>query len=250
LIVYGSAWFGNNGKQSAFKVYGKSLLESGFAVIAVNHRSSRDALFPAQINDIKAAIRFIRANGKSYQIDTGFIGITGFSSGGHLAALAGTSGSVKKFTINSASVDLEGNIGDYNKYSSYVDAVVDWFGPTDFLVMDSCDIKMNHNSADSPESLLIGGPIQKNPDKCALADPITYVDSNDPPFLIFHGDSDNLVPFCQSQKLYDALRKNGVRSQFFLIPQAGHGPGLFEDKYFKMMTEFFIAEMNGNQISL
>jgi acetyl esterase/lipase len=83
VVIYGSAWFGNNGKESAFRIYGKSLLESGFAVITVNHRSSRDSVFPAQINDIKAAIRFIRANAGSYQIDSKFIGVTGFSSGGH-----------------------------------------------------------------------------------------------------------------------------------------------------------------------
>lgn len=244
VVIYGSAWFGNNGKESAFRIYGKSLLESGFAVITVNHRSSRDSIFPAQIHDIKAAIRFIRANAKSYQIDSKFIGVTGFSSGGHLSALVGTTGKVKKFTVNSASADLEGKVGNNLNFSSSVDAVVDWFGPTSFMIMDTCDPKMNHNAADSPESTLIGGPIQDNPDKCALADPITYVDKNDPPFLIIHGDADNMVPYCQSQKLFEALQLKKVPSQFVTVPNGGHGPGVFEDKYFKMMTEFFSSEAN------
>ncbi len=244
VVIYGSAWLGNNGKESAFRIYGKSLLESGFAVITVNHRSSGDAIFPAQINDIKGAIRFIRANSEKYQINTEFIGITGFSSGGHLSALTGTSGSVKTFTVNSASVDLEGNVGNNLNFSSSVDAVVDWFGPTSFRLMDTCDPKMTHNAPDSPESSLIGGPIQDNPDKCALADPITYVDKNDPPFLIIHGDADNMVPYCQSQVLFEELQLKKVSSQFVTVPDGGHGPGVLEDKYFKMMTDFFIAEAN------
>lgn len=90
----------------------------------------------------------------------------------------------------------------------------------------------------------IGGPIQDNPDKCALADPITYADKNDPPFLIIHGDADNMVPYCQSQKLFEALQLRKVPSHFVTVPGGGHGPGVFEDKYFKMMTEFFSAEAN------
>src|SRR5690554_4322685 len=90
IVIYGSAWFGNNMKQFAFEALGKPLLESGFAVIAINHRSSSDAPYPAQINDVKAAVRFLRAHADDYHIDASFIGITGFSSGGHLASLAGT----------------------------------------------------------------------------------------------------------------------------------------------------------------
>jgi acetyl esterase/lipase len=240
MIIYGSAWFGDNLKENAFQIMGEPLLESGFSVIAVNHRSSRDARFPAQIHDIKAAIRYIRANADKYQIDTTFIGITGYSSGGHLSAFAGTSGSVEFVTANSASADIEGNVGKNASYSSSVHAVVDWFGPTDFMVMDSCGSEMIHNAPDSPESSLIGAPIQDNEDMCILANPITYVDPNDPPFLILHGDADPLVPHCQSEQLFTALQSMNVPSQFVLVPGAGHGPGLFEEKYFRMMTSFFL----------
>lgn len=243
IAVYGSAWFGNNLKDAAYNVLGKVLLDAGFAVVTVNHRSSRDSIFPAQIHDIKASIRYIRAKGTQYQIDTSFIGITGFSSGGHLATLAGTSGNVRDFTVDSEKADLEGNIGSFPGYSSSVEAVVDWFGPTDFTIMDSCGSQMNHNVSDSPESSLIGGPVQDNKDRCMLVNPITYIDPDDPPFLIIHGDADPLVPICQSEKLFKALQKNNVRSTFITVPEGKHGPGVFDENYFEMMTEFFIDEI-------
>jgi acetyl esterase/lipase len=242
IEIYGSAWFSDNLKGTDLPTLGKALLDAGFAVVMPNHRSSTDAKFPAQIQDIKAVVRFIRANAEEYQIDTSFIGITGYSSGGHLAALTGTSGHVKQYTVGSTTEDIEGNVGQDTAYSSSVNAVVDWFGPTDFLVMDSCGSTLVHNAPNSPESSLIGGPIQDNKDKCALADPITYVDANDPPFLILHGDADPLVPYCESEMLFEALQKAKVPSQFVLVPNGQHGPGLFIDKYFRMMTDFFLME--------
>jgi acetyl esterase/lipase len=242
ISIYGSAWFGNDLKGSDLATLGKALLDAGFAVVTPNHRSSADAKFPAQINDIKAVVRFIRANAETYKIDTSFVGITGSSSGGHLAALAGTSGAVNEYTVGSATADMEGNVGQYTTYSSSVDAVIDWFGPTNFLVMDSCGSNLVHNAANSPESSLIGGPIQDNKDKCALANPITYVDANDPPFLILHGDADPLVPHCQSELLFNALQEARVPGQYILVPNAQHGPGLFVEQYFKMMTDFFLMQ--------
>ena len=136
VVIYGSAWFGNNMKQFAYDALGKQLLEGGFAVIAINHRASSDAPYPAQINDVKAAIRFIRANASLYKIDASFIGITGFSSGGHLASLAGTTNGVKEYTLNNTTVDIEGNVGIHHSATSAVNAVVDWFGPIDMLLMN------------------------------------------------------------------------------------------------------------------
>lgn len=250
IAIYGSAWFGNNLKESAFNTLGGSLLDAGFAVVTPNHRSSYDAKYPAQIHDIKAAIRFIRANGAQYQLDTSFIGITGFSSGGHLAALAGTTRNVKEYTVDSVTMDIEGNVGSFASYSSSVHAVVDWFGPTDLLKMDSCETSsmIDHSSATAPEAVLIGGPVQENKAKATLANPITYVDSSDPPFLILHGDKDPLVSYCQSEMLFKALQKAGVPSQFVLVPGAQHGPGLFEEKYFKMMADFFLQQLEVTNI--
>lgn len=246
ILIYGSAWFGNDLKGNGLETIGKALLNNGYAVVTPNHRSSKDALFPAQIHDIKATIRFIRANATEYQLDTSFVAITGSSSGGHLSALAGTSGWVKHFNINSIGVDIEGQVGEYISYQSNVDAVVDWFGPTNLLIMDSCGSEMVHDAPDSPESCLIGGPIQDNIDMCALANPITYIDPTDPPFLIFHGDADPLVPHCQSEMLHEALQKNNVQSYFTLVSDAGHGPGVHEEKYFKMMVDFLNIELEKN----
>ncbi len=241
VVIYGSAWFSNNLKETVLSSLGKPLLDAGFAIVTPNHRSSTDAKFPAQINDIKAVVRFIRANAAKYQIDTSFIGITGFSSGGHLASLAGTSGGVKQYTIGSVTFDIEGNVGQDTSFSSSVNAVVDWFGPIAISVMDSCK---RSKDAYSPEAILIGGPIDENLDKCALANPITYIDANDPPFLILHGDADPLVPLCQSELFFNALQKANVPSQFVIVPGGQHGPGLFDEEYYKMMTDFFLREAN------
>lgn len=243
ISIYGSAWLSNNSKKADLNTLGKTLLDAGFAVVTPNHRSSMDAKFPAQVHDIKAVIRYIRANAVKYQIDTSFIGITGSSSGGSLAAMAGTSRFVKQFTLGSSTIDIEGKVGQYIGYSSSVDAVVDWFGPTNMLVMDSCGTtNFIHNDANSPASLYIGGPIQENKDKCLLASPTTYIDSNDPPFLIYHGDKDPVVPFCQSELLFSALQNAKVPSQFIPVPGGGHGPGVHVEKYLKMMAEFFQKE--------
>lgn len=244
IAIYGSAWFANDLKNQSMHTLGPSLLDNGFAIVTPNHRSSRDAIYPAQIHDIKAVIRFVRANAKEYQLDTSFIGITGGSSGGHLAALAGTTGNITTYRVNSISMDIEGNVGPYTSFSSVVDAVVDWFGPSDFLKIDSCGSVMVHNAADSPESSLLGGPIQDNVDRCALANPITYIDANDPPFLLLHGDADPLVPHCQSEMLHNALLKAGVPSQYALVPGGKHVEGMMKDEYFEMMVEFFALESN------
>ncbi len=244
ICIYGSAWFSNDRKSAAFRSgIGQTLLENGFAVVTINHRSSRDAIFPAQIHDVKAAIRFIRANGDQFSLDTNFVGITGWSSGGHLSAFAGTSSHTSEFSLDGEKIHLEGDLGDFSGSSSHVDAVVDWFGPTDFLIMDKCGSSFSHNDAQSPESSLVGGEIQTHVIACRMADPATYVKDDTPPFLIFHGDADPLVPHCQSQHLYDKLQAANVPSELFMIEGGKHGPGVMIDKYFSQMIEFFKSHM-------
>jgi len=239
VYIYGSAWFGNDGKGSVKKQFKPILLEAGFAVVAINHRNSKEAKFPAQIQDAKAAIRYIRANAAQYDLDPYRIGATGSSSGGYLVTMLGTSGGVKTFTSGDITMDLEGDLGNHTDTSSRVRAVCDWFGPTNFLIMNTCGSEQDHDAPDSPESSLVGGPIQENPDKCALANPITYVDKDDPPFKIFHGDADPLVPFCQSDSLYTALKTAGVPSEYTLVKGAKHGEGLIIPTYLNIMVEFF-----------
>ena len=206
-------------------------LAQGYAVASINYRLSQHAKFPAQIEDCKAAVRWLRAHAAEYRLDAKQIAAWGASAGGHLAAMLGTTGDVKEF-------DVGGNLDQ----SSRVQAVVDYFGPTDFLQMDAHRLPngMTHDPANSPESLLIGGAIQENKEKTARANPITYVTSDDPPFLICHGDADQLVPHHQSELLEAALKKAGVTVTFYSVPGAGHGP--FSDPKVAVMTREFLAK--------
>ncbi len=246
IVIYGSAWFGNNMKQFAFDAYGKQLLESGFAVIAINHRSSSDAAYPAQINDVKAAIRFVRANARQYNIDASFIGITGFSSGGHLASLAGATNGVKEQTLNNITVEIEGAIGNHTSFSSAVNAVVDWFGPIDMARMDDCKGPKEGNS---PEAALIRGNPAHNLDMIALLNPITFLDEKDPKFLVIHGEADNVVPHCQSELFSKALKEKGLLGEFISVPGGEHGPVTFNEQTFKKMTDFFLQEADKTDLS-
>lgn len=242
IVIYGSAWFSNNAKTMGSASLGSPLLEAGFAVVSINHRSSTDAPWPAQIQDVKAAIRFIRANAAKYNIDPSFIGITGFSSGGHLSVFAGVSGGVKTLTSGDVTVDIEGNVGEYLSESSNVNAVVDWFGPVDMAHLSGC---VQPSDANSPEAALIGkkDPRQE-PDWVKVISPINYVEKNSPEMLIIHGDADNVVPNCQSIHLKTTCDYVGAKSTFVSVPEGGHGPGCFAPKYFKMMTDFFVAQSN------
>lgn len=239
VCIYGSAFFSNNSKAAVVQIgLGQALLQAGYAVVAINHRSSREALFPAQLHDVKAAVRYIRANGLDFHIDPAFVGMTGWSSGGHLSAITGVTSSLYTWEDQEHIFDLEGDLGPYKQVSSTVQAVVDWYGPTDFLIMDSCGSVMNHNDALSPESILLGGPIQTNPLKSRFADPSTYVHAQSPPFLIFHGDQDPLVPHCQSEKLYKRLEQAGVKAELIIVRGGGHGPGVMIKQYFQRMIAF------------
>ncbi|WP_162144124.1 prolyl oligopeptidase family serine peptidase [Sporocytophaga myxococcoides] len=238
VYIYGSAWYSNNSKGADMNTIGAALLDAGFAVVTPNHRSSSDAKFPAQINDIKAVIRFIRGKSTEFKFDTTFIGISGSSSGGHLASLAGTTNNIIDYTVGAVTMNIEGTLGNYTQYNSSVDAVCDWFGPIDFFKMEGCN---TYKSGNSPESDIIGGPLPSNLDKLALLGPITYVDPTDPPFLIFHGDKDNVVPYCQGQFLNTALTKAGVESEFVLVPNGQHGPGVNDvQANLQRMVTFFL----------
>ena len=239
VVIYGSAWFANNAKGMAYAAMGKALNDAGFAVVCINHRSSGDAKFPAQIQDVKGALRFLRAHAAEYKLDTSFMGITGFSSGGHLSALAGVTNGLTTRTVGHTTVDLEGRVGGNINFSSRVDAVVDWFGPVDMARMEQCQtVKDEH----SPEAALMGCVPKDNPDMVALISPITYVCDHNPRFLVFHGDADNVVPHCQGEFFSEALRKAGRLEQFVSVPGGQHGPVTFNENTFRQMTDFFLKE--------
>jgi len=186
----------------------------GFIGVSLTHRTSDIAIFPAAVHDCKTAIRWLRAHAREYNIDLDKIGVTGFSSGGHLAALLGTSG---------GDSFLEGK-GEYQEYSSSVQAVVDHFGPTDFFKMNDSDLpdRMDHFTANSPESLFLGGPLREKTDLAHLANPITYIDAEDPPIFIGHGEKDGLVIINQSELLFEALKDADVPTKFIRVKNAGH----------------------------
>jgi len=188
--------------------------KNGFVGIAVEYRLSGEAKFPAAVNDCKTAVRWTRARAEKYGIDSDKIGVIGESAGGYLVAMLGTSG---------GDAYLEGEGRPYRRYSSKVQAVVDLFGPTDFARMNDVPTGMDHNAANSPESQFLGKLVQEDPGLVKKASPITYVDANDPPTLMIHGENDNLVIIQQSELLYNALTKAGVKAKLVRVKNAGHG---------------------------
>ena len=236
IHIYGSAWFSNNSKGMAnLDSIGQALLDAGYAVVAPNHRSSGDAKFPAQINDIKAVIRFVRAKAAEYKFDTSFIAISGFSSGGHLSSLAGATSNIKKAKVGEYDVDLEGSVGPYLSYSSAVDCVCDWSGPIDLLNME-CEWERPWGG--TPEEALLGVEYNGQDDLFRTISPITYLDSADPPAIMFHGTKDNVVPHCQGVELYDAWKNQGIPCMLNLVEGAGHGINLFVQPWLSEMVEF------------
>lgn len=228
IWVHGGAWLaGSKDNCPALR-----FVERGYAVVSIGYRLSQHAVFPAQIEDCKAAIRWLRAHAAEYSLDPQRFGAWGSSAGGHLVALLGTSGEVKEFEVG-ANLDQ----------SSRVQAVCDWFGPTDLTQMAAHALpgaRLDHDAPDAPEAKLIGGAVQENRDKAARANPITYASKDDAPFLIVHGDQDPTVPYHQSQLLFDALKLAGVSVHFHTIHGAGHGgPGFAGRDIDEMVRTFF-----------
>lgn len=211
VYIHGGAW--REGSYHTDLLY--PFAQKGYLTASVEYRFTQEAIFPAQIHDCKAAIRFLRARASEYNLDPDRIAVVGISAGGHLAALLGTSGGV---------AELEGDLGNAH-YSSRVQAVIDIFGPTDITTM--IPDRGYRLAAVSPEDELVGGPVEEHMDLARQASPLTYVDKTDPPFLIVHGDEDKVVSIAQSEKLDKALREAGVESKFIRVRNAGHGFGLF-----------------------
>lgn len=201
IWIHGGAWHGGSKENPG----ARGLLSHGFAVASIRYRLSQEAPMPAQIDDCQDAIRFLRREAARFGYNAAKIGLWGSSAGGHLVALAGTKGE-----------------GD-----AKVQAVVDWFGPTYLRRMSMWPSTMDHDSPVAPESKLIGGPVQQNPELADAANPAKYVDAGDPPFLVQHGYADPLVPLEQSELLVAALKAAKVPVEFTVFPGAGHGGPAF-----------------------
>jgi acetyl esterase/lipase len=227
--IHGGGWQG--GDKSSCPA--KGMLRFGFAAASIEYRLSGAATYPAQIEDCKAAIRFLRAHAAVYGIDPKRIGVWGESAGGHLVALLGTTGNIRDF-------DVGGNLDQ----SSAVQCVVDWFGPSDFLRWGTTDMRTLENPnavpANSPLTKLIGGPVSTHQEAARRASPLFFVTRDSAPFLILHGDKDSLVPLQQSEELEAALQKAGVESTLKVIPGAGHGgPGFGTPENRNLIKDFF-----------
>jgi acetyl esterase/lipase len=200
---------------------GQALLEAGYAVVGVNYRLSGEAPFPAAVLDARAAVRFLRANAAEYHLDPDHIAAFGQSAGGNLAAMLGTAAESTAFD--------DASLGN-PEVSSAVQVVVNWFGPTDFGQMDAqaaaqgCAASdQTHSEASSFESAYLGAPVATSPELVAQANPISYIDGSEPPFLVQKGEQDCTVAVENTRMLADALQAAGVTAEYDLLAGVGHG---------------------------
>ena len=204
---------------------GEIVAQKGWAIACINYRYSTEAIFPAQIHDAKAAVRWLKANAKEYNLDPDRFAAWGASAGGHLSLLLGTSEGV---------ASLEGDLGN-SDYSSSVKAVCSFYAPTDFTLVKpafTADISEQKNWQQYKEvpwylytvvtTLLLGGAVTENIELARSANPITYLDSQDPPVMIIHGEQDKIVPVNQSDILVEALQKHDVPVTYIRKPEMTH----------------------------
>lgn len=203
VYVHGGGWVSGDKSGGAGARFLPLLHERGYLVVSINYRLSPEYQFPAHIEDVKCAIRHLRANASSYNLDPDRIGVIGGSAGGHLVSLLGTSDESSGWEV-----------GEYLDVSSRVQAVVDMFGPTDLTILpkDRPEVRTNvFGAASIDDPLLI------------TFSPLTYITADDPPFLILQGDQDPVVPLAHSQLLYEGLTSAGVPAQLVVVKNAGHG---------------------------
>lgn len=215
--IHGGAWKLNDkfADMGYMKNTVRSFIEQGYAFASIDYRYSTDAVFPAQIQDCNQAISWLYANAEKYHINKSKIALIGFSAGGHLASLLALSNNnkVKQFTQGGKDVPFK------------IAAVVDFYGPSNFLALVP---KVEINDPTDAVTSLFGATILERPDIAVLASPTTYVDANDPPFLIFHGEKDESVPYTQSVLLRSYLRHVNVKSELTVVPNAPHYGEMFD----------------------
>lgn len=208
---------------------------NGYVVASIDYRVSGMDYFPAQIQDVKAAVRYLRLHAAEYGIDPEKIAVMGDSAGGHLSALAGTSGDRETF-----------GTPDYPEVSCEVQAVVDLYGPSDFLQMPGADEPEKGFLWQMPESLLLGGHVAGMRELAQKASPITYINENTPPFLLLHGTDDSVVSVKQSEILYEALVNGGVEADLYELEGANHAtPHFVQPEVQKLILEFLDRRLKG-----
>ena len=231
IFIHGGGWLSND-KYADIGYMKKTVAEivsAGFALASIDYRFSTQAVFPAQIQDCNRAVSFLYDNADKYGIDKNRFAVMGFSAGGHLASLLGLSknNSVPNFFMPGSSRLFT------------IKAVVDFYGPAELVLFPGAD------DAKSPEGILIGASPLARPDLAKAASPVTYVDKGDPPFLIIHGEKDNLVSPKQSHLLQSWLNVVGVQNELIIVKDAPHFGVMFDaDDIRKKVLDFLKAKLN------
>ena len=228
-LIQGSGWKKQNTYFNLPQM--ASFAKRGYVIASIEYRPSDVAPLPAQVQDVKTAIRFLRMNAESYKIDQDNISVWGDSSGGHCALLVGMTEGIE---------DLDTK--DYNDYSASVNAIVDFYGPTDLFMMGHSLSAMDHVGADSPEGIALGGKnVAENKDLSDTFAPIYYVtkDSAIPPIFIVHGNKDRTVPFEQSTVFAQKLKDYNKDYVFYRLNKADHGgPQFWAEELLALIDEF------------
>jgi acetyl esterase/lipase len=231
ILIHGGGWLVND-KYADINYMKKTVAEivsSGFALASIDYRFSTQAVFPAQIQDCNRAVSFLYDNADKYGLDKNRFAVMGFSAGGHLASLLGLSknNSVKTFFMPGSSTSFQ------------IKGVVDFYGPAELILFPGADDEK------SPEAILIGAAPITRPDLAKAASPVTYVDKTDPPFLIIHGEKDNMVSPKQSRLLSSWLTLAGVKNEVIIVKDAPHyGPMFDVDEIRNKVMDFLKTKLN------
>ena len=233
VFIHGGGWRSGD-KAGSLGSLVPFVATGNYVGATINYRLSGEAIWPAQIHDCKAAIRWLRANAPKYHIDPARIGVWGGSAGGHLVNMLGVSGDVR---------ELDGQGGSPGQ-SSRVSCVVSFCGPANFLAPKRFEGGRRPSAVDQ----LLGGPLEEKQELARQASPITYVTPDDPPFLLVHGTADGTVPCEQAELFHEALRKAGVGATFVKIVGGGHGIGGEEVR--GRVQAFFEKHLRGQDVAV
>lgn len=233
LIVYihGGGWEG--GEKSDTGLLFELIKSGGYAGASIGYRFTQEQKWPAQIHDVKAAMRWLKAHAKDHGIDADKVGLTGISAGGHLVSLLGTSGGVK---------ELDGSVGTAGELPK-IACVANFCGPANFLTFPGKGSIIDPEKPGTAITKLFGGPMSQHLVEAKAASPVTYVSKDDPPFLHIHGTADNLVPYSQAEEFDAALEKVGVSSTLLTGKDAPHV--FFSAELLNKMRVFFDKHLQG-----
>ncbi|MEZ6122078.1 MAG: alpha/beta hydrolase [Planctomycetaceae bacterium] len=224
--VHGGAW--RAGSKASVPIL--DLVSAGFAIASVDYRLSTEAPFPAQVHDIKAAIRFLRHHAADYQLDADRFSLTGASAGGHLAALTGVSANV---------AELEGKVGEHLQERSDVGHIVSFYGASNLQTILSQSTPHGLSVRVPALTLLLGGPPEDRTELLRLASPVVHVDKHDPPLLLIHGDQDPQMPINQSHELFGRYTKLGLTAEFDVVYGGAHGgPEFYSEDRLRRVAAF------------